>query len=416
MSALFKYQFVFWVVLAVIDVTSCSPPQADKKCRPGANNPRCRFNMDDFTKHLYKLKIKHQILAKLGLSEIPTPRPARKEERTLDTKKRENVTISPTPIKFNVTKLLVLSTASENYTNKNIIKFQPQFVFSDESSEEAGKMKIKSANLLIKVKRKRKSKSFRTNKKPLTDSMGDGTTPKTKKRRRRREKPISLTVSTVDESGKPDKKVAMVKTRVTKSKWFNVTLPSSLIQTMIDQSQSSLLLHIKCRRCRKNAEIILVHGSRRRRRHLKKHRKGKSLRKSKLNKSRPFIVLVAFRESAASRVKRTAQRSRESQTPLCSGSSAKGKCCREPIYFNFTDVGWGDFILAPEGFETAECRGDCYSGGSENTRSMITGDTKKKCLPYQSLPLSVLYDTGVGSPFVKTLADMVVTNCECARS
>ncbi|XP_044742085.1 inhibin beta chain-like [Chrysoperla carnea] len=44
----------------------------------------------------------------------------------------------------------------------------------------------------------------------------------------------------------------------------------------------------------------------------------------------------------------------------CSGA-LKGQCCKQRFYVNFTDLGWSDWILAPQGYYANYCMGSCNS-------------------------------------------------------
>lgn len=40
------------------------------------------------------------------------------------------------------------------------------------------------------------------------------------------------------------------------------------------------------------------------------------------------------------------------------------ECCREDLYINFQDIGWGDWILHPSGYHAYFCRGSCSTAAS----------------------------------------------------
>lgn len=35
------------------------------------------------------------------------------------------------------------------------------------------------------------------------------------------------------------------------------------------------------------------------------------------------------------------------------------ECCREKLYISFDDIGWGDWIIQPRGYDAYFCRGTC---------------------------------------------------------
>lgn len=53
---------------------------------------------------------------------------------------------------------------------------------------------------------------------------------------------------------------------------------------------------------------------------------------------------------------------RKRSTPMC--GSGVTQCCRDSLYISFQDIGWSDWILAPQGFHAYYCRGSCRSAAS----------------------------------------------------
>jgi Transforming growth factor beta like domain len=63
---------------------------------------------------------------------------------------------------------------------------------------------------------------------------------------------------------------------------------------------------------------------------------------------KPFIVIDTSPKEEVIRPKRSAK---------CHPGS--DKCCKEEVYISFKDIGWDDWIIAPEGYTTSFCRGSC---------------------------------------------------------
>lgn len=104
-------------------------------------------------------------------------------------------------------------------------------------------------------------------------------------------------------------------------------------------------------------------------------------------------------------------------------------CCREDLYINFRDIGWGDWILHPSGYHAYFCRGSCStatsltnSGSSYNNviMKLLTKDGSQQrskivpcCSPTQLAPLQLLYIDTNNTITQKTLPNMSVEACGC---
>ncbi|XP_036146957.1 growth/differentiation factor 8 isoform X2 [Monomorium pharaonis] len=104
------------------------------------------------------------------------------------------------------------------------------------------------------------------------------------------------------------------------------------------------------------------------------------------------------------------------------------ECCRDELYINFTDIGWSDWILHPNGYHAYFCRGSCSTpaaltvSGSEYNNVIMKLMTKKGhqknkivpcCSPTQLAPLQLLYVNSNNTITQKTLPNMVVEACGC---
>ncbi|XP_035828010.1 univin-like [Aplysia californica] len=98
-------------------------------------------------------------------------------------------------------------------------------------------------------------------------------------------------------------------------------------------------------------------------------------------------------------------------------------CCRHQVYISFSDIGWDDWVVAPEGYNAYFCKGDCpLRYKSSSTFSQIKSLLHAKnhnLIPspvcaatgYSSLP--VLYYDDFGALQDTDYADMLVTGCRC---
>nr|XP_012230593.1 PREDICTED: inhibin beta B chain [Linepithema humile] len=102
---------------------------------------------------------------------------------------------------------------------------------------------------------------------------------------------------------------------------------------------------------------------------------------------RPFLV-VRTDPAAAKRVRRRAIE--------CSGA-IKGQCCKQRFYVSFSQLGWDDWIIAPQGYYANYCRGDCAAGHR-------TPDT------FLNYYTHVIEDSNI---IKRDLPKMVVDECGC---
>nr|ABA42602.1 BMP5-8 [Podocoryna carnea] len=101
-------------------------------------------------------------------------------------------------------------------------------------------------------------------------------------------------------------------------------------------------------------------------------------------------------------------------------------CGRHPLYIAFKDLGWSDWIIAPEGYKAAYCGGECKFPLHENMNAsnhaiiqtlvhMMLPDNIPGpcCAPIRLEPLKVLYLDESNNVIMKTYANMVVNDCGC---
>ncbi|KAF7207596.1 bone morphogenetic protein 7 isoform X1 [Nothobranchius furzeri] len=162
------------------------------------------------------------------------------------------------------------------------------------------------------------------------------------------------------------------------------------------------------------------------------------------NDKQPFLVIffkskeVRFRStrSAHGQKGRQSNRSkaqRSSQDALRSAEAAadnlrfsKEGCNKHELYVSFRDLGWQDWIIAPEGYAAYYCEGECafplnsYMNATNHAIvqtlvHFINPETVPKpcCAPTQLHGISVLYFDDSSNVILKKYRNMVVRACGC---
>ncbi|KAK0180885.1 hypothetical protein PV327_003220 [Microctonus hyperodae] len=101
-------------------------------------------------------------------------------------------------------------------------------------------------------------------------------------------------------------------------------------------------------------------------------------------------------------------------------------CRRQPLYVDFVDVGWDDWIVAPPGYEAFYCHGDCPFPLAEHLNSTnhaivqnLVHSTnplqvpKACCVPTALSSISMLYLDEENKVVLKNYQDMAVLGCGC---
>lgn len=101
-------------------------------------------------------------------------------------------------------------------------------------------------------------------------------------------------------------------------------------------------------------------------------------------------------------------------------------CARHNLEIRFKDLGWADWIIAPEKYEAAYCGGDCPFPLNDNMNAtnhaiiqtlvhLIAESELPKpcCAPKDLQELQVLFLDEWNNIVMKRYANMVVTNCGC---
>lgn len=134
----------------------------------------------------------------------------------------------------------------------------------------------------------------------------------------------------------------------------------------------------------------------------------------KRHKERPI------KEAIASRKARAASRRG------VKNKNVRELCQRKPLYVDFTNVGWTDWIVAPPGYEAYYCQGECHYPHADHMNSTNHAVVqalihtmaprmapKVCCVPTQLNPISMLYLDDQNKVVLKNYQDMTVVGCGC---
>ncbi|KAI8119308.1 hypothetical protein FF38_06864 [Lucilia cuprina] len=106
------------------------------------------------------------------------------------------------------------------------------------------------------------------------------------------------------------------------------------------------------------------------------------------------------------------------------------ECCREHLYISFDDIGWGDWIIQPRGYNAYFCRGTCgmvasisESLSAHNTilQKFLNKPGKRRknlelvpcCTAKQYSSLQLVFMDSNNTATQKTFPNMVVESCGC---
>lgn len=104
----------------------------------------------------------------------------------------------------------------------------------------------------------------------------------------------------------------------------------------------------------------------------------------------------------------------------------KTNCRRHPLYVDFQDVGWNDWIVAPPGYHAFFCYGECPFPMADHLNSTNhaivqtlvnsvnpSAVPRACCVPTDLSPISMLYLDESDKVVLKNYKDMVVEGCGC---
>ncbi|XP_048505138.1 protein decapentaplegic isoform X2 [Athalia rosae] len=106
--------------------------------------------------------------------------------------------------------------------------------------------------------------------------------------------------------------------------------------------------------------------------------------------------------------------------------NGRENCRRHPLYVDFVDVGWNDWIVAPPGYDAFYCHGDCpfpladhlNSTNHAIVQTLVYSTNpnivpKACCVPTALSSISMLYLDEENKVVLKNYQDMAVLGCGC---
>ncbi|KAM4559011.1 protein DVR-1 [Odontesthes bonariensis] len=119
-------------------------------------------------------------------------------------------------------------------------------------------------------------------------------------------------------------------------------------------------------------------------------------------------------------------RSRQRRSAVHLPVTPSNVCKARRLYIDFKDVGWQDWIIAPQGYMANYCHGECPFPLSESlngTNHAILqtlvhsldpqGTPQPSCVPIHLSPISMLYYDNNDNVVLRHYQDMVVNECGC---
>lgn len=130
-----------------------------------------------------------------------------------------------------------------------------------------------------------------------------------------------------------------------------------------------------------------------------------------------LVVTLNQQQCRASRRKRSAQHPPITPSNLCKPRR---------LYISFSDVGWENWIIAPQGYMANYCLGECpfpLTAELNSTNHAILqtmvhsldpqGTPQPCCVPVRLSPISILYYDNNDNVVLRHYEDMVVDECGC---
>ncbi|KAM9254566.1 growth/differentiation factor 15 [Cariama cristata] len=100
-----------------------------------------------------------------------------------------------------------------------------------------------------------------------------------------------------------------------------------------------------------------------------------------------------------------------------------GKCCLKSLKVSFQDIGWSDWVIAPNSYYMRFCQGSCphnYKAASMHAQikarlhSLSKATPPPCCVPAGYDPMVLMHYDGEGRLVSTLFEDMLVTRCHCA--
>ncbi|NXP44851.1 DERR protein, partial [Heliornis fulica] len=118
--------------------------------------------------------------------------------------------------------------------------------------------------------------------------------------------------------------------------------------------------------------------------------------------------------------------SRSRRSPRSTPVTTSNLCKPRRLYISFSDVGWENWIIAPQGYMANYCLGECpfpLTAELNSTNHAILqtmvhsldpeGTPQPCCVPVRLSPISILYYDNSDNVVLRHYEDMVVDECGC---
>lgn len=173
--------------------------------------------------------------------------------------------------------------------------------------------------------------------------------------------------------------------------------------------------------------LVEVLGSKRRKEHVRL-RRSVGEETDSWTANRPFLFTYTDdgKNEMASAKQIMDRRARRAAMTRSRRKNGRENCRRHPLYVDFVDVGWNDWIVAPPGYDAYYCHGDCpfpladhlNSTNHAIVQTLVYSTNpnmvpKACCVPTALSAISMLYLDEENKVVLKNYQDMAVLGCGC---